>query len=181
LRSLIYEYACVGSVITVADAANIASLKPGISYTVKHQAASALLHTCRQIRREAFSLFYYHAIFKFKKLGGRDVNKRLGADVCDNIRSIELNEDIAGCLSVNWKHEQEWKITWPNQLRNVTENEFAANLPRLEYVHVEISPKPRVPYSVYIEGYMQQAVRELYGRGDLIVVVRRLVDEKVGK
>jgi hypothetical protein len=164
MRTLIYEHACLCGVIAMPRAA-ISLLEfsePDSPHTQPHHGASALLHTCRQIRYETLPIFYNNTMFDFRLLSIRqsiDTLDALDAEVRNNIRYIKLWEVLIHIVSAKLVKRHLTSLIWP------------VELPSLVEVHVHLSKRYAPMRKNNIFEDFEEAARKIFGREDLVARV----------
>lgn len=103
------------------------------AHTQLHQAASALLHTCRQVRHEAIPTFMLHTTFDLGLLGARCVThalETLDPRIRNNLRSIKISQAVA--MTMGCEHK------FANSTSRTTPAVQDGQLPALDHVYVQL-------------------------------------------
>ncbi|KAL5120140.1 hypothetical protein ACEQ8H_001966 [Pleosporales sp. CAS-2024a] len=157
LRNQIYEEACRHGIIAIKTATKNSPRHVSV-HSKKHCGGAALMHTCRQMREEAWDLFLQHTVFDLETRINRFKKFFTNGHVPKDVRSIVICQRTAYDLTCF----AEESVGLPD--------EFKINLPRLKC----ISANKRLSESFYYElayvcDHFQDAARIVFGSEHLIV------------
>jgi hypothetical protein len=137
------------------------------SHSQRHQGASALLHTCRQIRYEALPIFFARTTFDIghdrewlRTLG------EFGPATCKAIQSIKLEEWSSLGIGIG-------RFRQMNSLVRRAKWLFSAGLPSLQQIHVSVRSYGNWRARDHLP-VLRERMKKLIGKEELYVYITEL-------